>query len=134
MSADLPSLDTCQLDAQASSIALRIANRRNELDLSVRQVAEHLGLSVQSIYMYEKGEREPSGANLFGLADLLGVSARWLVMGVDDGTAVPVSLPLGLHPVVSESLACLQAYLSTGASSVALVHAAIRLLETSKAP
>ena len=114
------------------AMAQRIASKRNALQLSVKEVADHIGLSQQSIYLYEKGEREPSGENLFALADLLGVSARWIILGTDDGTAAPARLPPDLHPVVSESLACLNAFISTGATSVALVHAAIRVLESAR--
>lgn len=114
------------------AMAQRIASKRNALQLSVKEVADHIGLSQQSIYLYEKGEREPSGENLFALADLLGVSARWIILGTDDGTAAPARLPPGLHPVVSESLACLNAFIATGATSTALVHAAIRVLESAQ--
>jgi transcriptional regulator with XRE-family HTH domain len=122
--------DPTTLLAPNSPIAKRIAAKRSELKLSVKDVADHLGLSAQSIYFYEKGEREPTGENLFALADLLGVSARWIVLGDEDGTAKPITLPPGLHPVVAQSLACLTAFLATGATSVNLVHAAIRLLES----
>ena len=114
-------------------MAQRIASRRKELHLSVKDTAEHLGLSVQSIYFYEKGEREPAGANLFALADLFGVSARWIVLGREDGTARPVVLPAGMHPAVAQSVACLTAYIATGATQLNLVHAAVNLLESAAA-
>lgn len=64
---------TASIGAGISPMAQRIAMKRADLKLTVKAVADCLGLSVQSIYFYEKGEREPTGENLFALADLLGV-------------------------------------------------------------
>ncbi len=132
MSNSVPDRQADISESTIPSMAQRIAAKRLEQRLSVKQVADYMGLSVQSIYFYEKGEREPHGENLFALADLYGVSARWLVLGVEDGTAKPTALPIGLYPTVSQSLACLSAYLTSGASDLDLVRAAVNLLEASK--
>ena len=125
-----PIESSAQNEGHLSPIAQRIAQKRNELGLSVKKLAEHIGVSIQSIYFYEKGEREPSGENLFSLADALGVSARWLVLGVEDGTAKPAALPRRTHPAILQSTACLDAFLASDGSDVNLVRAASNILKS----
>lgn len=122
---------TVEPDVELSdTLASRVRQRRKELNLTTKELSEAVGVSNQSIYFYEKGERDPTGSNLFALADALSVSARWLVLGVDDGTALPLHIPARLHPVITQSKACLTAYIESGMKSHDLVGAAISILNS----
>ena len=55
----------------------RLKARRLELDLAVRDVADHLGTDKQNVYRYEKGEMRPSDAMKARLMDVLDVDAAF---------------------------------------------------------
>lgn len=76
------------------SIGERIQNRRKELDLSVEELASLImffdfpyveasekGISLPTIYRYEKSEREPATREIRLLCGALNVSADWLIFG-----------------------------------------------------
>lgn len=76
------------------SIGERIQKKRKELGLSVDELAaltalynydneaeSEKGLSSQTLYRYEKNEREPASREIKLLCGSLNVSADWLVFG-----------------------------------------------------
>ena len=76
------------------SIGERIQKKRKELGLSVDELAaltalynydneveSERGLSSQTLYRYEKNEREPASREIKLLCGSLNVSADWLVFG-----------------------------------------------------
>ncbi|MCF8186382.1 MAG: helix-turn-helix domain-containing protein [Sulfuritalea sp.] len=78
------------------SIGERIQKKRKQLDFSVDQLAlltaaydfgvlaeNDKGLSSQTLYRYEKGEREPATREIRLLCEALNVSADWLIFGKD---------------------------------------------------
>ena len=66
----------------ASIFAERIKNERNKLGLRQSDIAEHLGISVQSYSIYENG-REPKYDLLIKLADRFNVSIDYLLGRTD---------------------------------------------------
>jgi transcriptional regulator with XRE-family HTH domain len=52
---------------------------RNIKNISQRQLAEDLGISVRAYKYYESGEREPTVSTLIALADYFDVSLDYLV-------------------------------------------------------
>jgi len=71
-------------------ISERIKQRRKELDLTVEMLAaltaryEYAtdeGISVPTLYRYEKGERLPGARELRLLSGALNVSPNWLLLG-----------------------------------------------------
>ncbi|AYH42720.1 helix-turn-helix transcriptional regulator [Azoarcus sp. DN11] len=71
-------------------IAERLRQRRKELDLSVEELsvltskfeyASAEGISVPTLYRYEKGDRLPGARELRLLSDSLNVSPNWLILG-----------------------------------------------------
>ena len=64
------------------SVGKRIQQRRNEMGLSLEQLARRVGCSKQTIGGYETGATKTVSMNvLCPLADALDVTPRWLAMG-----------------------------------------------------
>lgn len=62
----------------------RLKEARERSGMAVSQIAESLEVSTQSIYQWEAGETAPRRHRFAQLAQLYGVSATWLQMGIDD--------------------------------------------------
>ena len=82
----------------------RIKQRRQELGLSVGDVADRLGVSLATVYRYEKGDIEKlPGTMLEPLARLLHTTPAWLMdWGIDDEFSYP---PRGWLPLLGR-IAC----------------------------
>lgn len=48
-----------------------LSNRRQELGMDIKELSEKVGLSVVSLYHYEKGEVLPCIGNLYRLSNAL---------------------------------------------------------------
>jgi transcriptional regulator with XRE-family HTH domain len=62
----------------------RLAHRRHELGLSLAQVAERCGVSLQQIHKYETGQNIMSAPMLFQLALCLDVPASYFFETVEE--------------------------------------------------
>ena len=60
----------------------RIRSKREQRDLKQRDLAEALGISVQSISFWESGRTEPAFDRLFDLAKILQEDPAWLLSGL----------------------------------------------------
>lgn len=68
------------------TIHTRIKAARNELGLSMEQMAEQLGLAAwQTVQQWENGNTAPSRRRLPKVAELLGVTQEYLLSGTRDG-------------------------------------------------
>lgn len=56
----------------------KVRQRRGQLNLSQRELAEKSGIGFRTITAYETGERFPHPAQLYKLAKALGVSTEYL--------------------------------------------------------
>ena len=65
------------------SFAKRFEEARERAGLSIAQIANRLGISPQSVYLWQQGSI-PKANRLSELADLLEVSLQWLVYGNDE--------------------------------------------------
>lgn len=63
------------------NMGIRIAQRRKELRLTQEQLAEKLGLSLQSISCIELGKKAVRPENLANLCTYLGVTADYILYG-----------------------------------------------------
>lgn len=83
-----------KVPAPESGVGERIRVRRKEFDLSVEELAaltakydyeadyaDGSGVSVPTLYRYEKGERLPGARELRLLCDALNVPPDWLLLG-----------------------------------------------------
>ncbi|EAW8185630.1 helix-turn-helix domain-containing protein [Salmonella enterica] len=65
----------------------RIRERRNELGLTQKEIAKHLGRSASAVTQWEIGATLPNGLNLVKLAEILQVDAQWILSGEHDEEA-----------------------------------------------
>lgn len=105
----------------------RLKQCREKVGLSQKDLADAISVTPQAIWNYENREGGIAAEKIFPLADRLGVSARWLAIGVDDGVALTFSAQA--HPAIAESAACLEAFLANGGQSMNLVKAALSILK-----
>lgn len=52
---------------------------RARIGKSAAEVAEQIGVSTNTLYSWEQGEKEPVSSNLMKLADFYGCSAEYLL-------------------------------------------------------
>ena len=65
-----------------STIDERVAKAINDSGVSVRAIADAVGVSVQAIYAWRSGKvKDLRNDNLFALADITGFEARWIGTG-----------------------------------------------------
>jgi transcriptional regulator with XRE-family HTH domain len=67
----------------------RLAEARRRVGLSQSQLATRVGLTSQTISLYERGRIVPSAEMSLRIGDELGVSVRWLVTG--EGSLLPAT-------------------------------------------
>ena len=63
-------------------IGARLRKRRRDLKLSLRYVAEAVGVSFQQLQKYETGDNRVAAATLINLADVLKIKPAGLLTGV----------------------------------------------------
>lgn len=63
-------------------IGARLRKRRRDLKLSLRYVAEAVGVSFQQLQKYEAGHNRVAAATLVNLADVLKIASTELLTGV----------------------------------------------------
>ena len=68
----------------------RLAGARDAALLSVEDVAEKLGVNVETVRDWEQDLQEPRANRLAMIAGLLNVSLQWLLTGAGDGLEHPV--------------------------------------------
>jgi len=73
------------------SIGKRITARRHELQFTQEDLAQPLGVTQQHISGIEKGKLAPSLPLLGGLAQQLGVTVDYLVVGKEGGIVDTIS-------------------------------------------
>lgn len=108
----------------------RFKQARERAKLSAVQLAKAIEVTSQAIWNYENRPGGISSDKLFRVADALGVSARWLATGVEDGIvgdAPPIDP--SMHPAICQALACLEASLAQENHSRDLVKAALSILK-----
>lgn len=69
---------------EKQEIRERIRNRRKELDLTLQQVADRTGLTVQKVNNIESGEREIKASEIVPFSTALGCSPSYLLTGREE--------------------------------------------------
>lgn len=64
-------------------IGRRLAERRRDLDLSLADVAERCGVSLQQIHKYERGQSTISAPMLYRLSRCLGVPVSYFFQDLE---------------------------------------------------
>ena len=81
-----------QKDAILGILAKNIKGLRYSAQLSQEELAERLGVGVQTVSALERGVRKPSFDTLVGLADVFGVEAGELLSSQTDAWMVAKTL------------------------------------------
>ena len=68
----------------------RLAGAREAASLSTEDVAEKLGVNLETVQDWEQDLQEPRANRLAMIAGLLNVSLQWLLTGTGDGLDKPV--------------------------------------------
>lgn len=61
---------------------------RARVGLTLKEVADHIGVHVNAVSRWENGEAEPNGTNLINLSKLYGVAPEYLLGQTDDRTGM----------------------------------------------
>ncbi|GAA0718977.1 hypothetical protein GCM10008905_06400 [Clostridium malenominatum] len=72
------------------NLGSKIKQHRNKCGLTQKQLAKKLNLSLQSIVKYERGDREPSFANLNSLSKAFGIELSELLSQDNDKISLPL--------------------------------------------
>lgn len=67
-----------------ATIGQRILQRRKEIKMTQRRLAEAAGVSYASISLWESDKTEPRGKNLHSLAEALQCTPTWLLFGDEE--------------------------------------------------
>ncbi|MDQ0319986.1 transcriptional regulator with XRE-family HTH domain [Pararhizobium capsulatum DSM 1112] len=101
----------------------RIWRARDSLGMSARELADRLGVHVDTVSGWERDRSEPRTSRLFMLAGMLGVTPAWLIAGLGDAPKDELSGSLsatltaqlaqikGLHEQTGKAIAALEAEL-----------------------
>ncbi|MER1780067.1 LexA family protein [Proteus mirabilis] len=92
-----------------TSIGERIRLRRKELGLTQKALSAKVGVSHVAISQWEKEETEPTGNNLFSLADALGCTPEFILKGKEENSS-NIETPRihhskGKYPLISRVMA-----------------------------
>lgn len=66
---------------------MRLREIREKNNMTMKHLADELGITVTSVSRYETGDREPDIETLKRLASILGTTVDELIGGADDETA-----------------------------------------------
>ena len=148
-----PKLMQTDQDANVITFAEALRTERRRMDLTQEELAVRLETSQQNVAAWEAGKSLPRPELQKALVEVFGphsaiaalpprgqiprgvsslreeASTQGTALQLSVGLVKPIPLPTGMHPAVAQSLACLTAFVATGATQLNLVHAAINLLE-----
>lgn len=104
----------------------RIAARRRQLGLAQHEVARAVGIGPRTLAAYEIGARRPTGPQLIGLADTLGVGVSYFFGGLAEPPKSPAAERVGdgetaARPGFGRSLALGSFVVAFGGSAAAQV-------------
>lgn len=106
---------------------LRIREIRKKCGLTMKELAERVGVSESAISQYETGRRQPDYETLLKIADYFGVSVDYL-LGKEGGAAVDPELEELLEALRSRKEMRVLFNLAKGASKED-VEQAVRIIE-----
>lgn len=73
--------ETAVMSYQTEQIGVRIRQRRKELKLTQKNIADYLQITPSSITQWELGISAPSGKNLINLGKVLDCDPEWILSG-----------------------------------------------------
>lgn len=104
-----------------------VKKARERAGLSQKALADKLGITQQSVWYYENGERDIKASVLVQLSDVLGVTISYLLGLTDDPTETAVPTREQADPALARLVANYTAMSAEGRSAlVATVSARMR--------
>jgi transcriptional regulator with XRE-family HTH domain len=79
-------------DPKVATFGPEVRRRRQELGLTIEELAERADLSTNYLGAVERGEKNPSLTTVAAIASGLGVSVRALVTGEDEDEATDLTV------------------------------------------
>jgi len=95
-----------RLPSDNDTLGGRIWRARDALGLSTKDLADRLGVRIDTISAWERDRSEPRTNRLFMLAGILGVTPAWLIAGI--GEAPKDDLSGSAHGQLRDQLAQLR--------------------------
>ena len=104
-------------------IAERLQELRKKAGYSQEQVAEQLGLSRQAVSKWESGQGKPEIDNVVKLVELYGVSADYILLGIENSTPTPATEKKKLSKEYRRAIGCIAMIAATALITVLFITA-----------
>lgn len=104
-------------------IAERLQDLRKKAGYSQEQVAEQLGLSRQAVSKWEGGQGKPEIDNIVKLMELYGVSADYILLGIENRTPTPATEKKKLSKEYRRAIGCIAMIAATALITVLFITA-----------
>ena len=104
-------------------IAERLQELRKKAGYSQEQVAEQLGLSRQAVSKWESGQGKPEIDNVVKLMELYGVSADYILLGIENSTPTPATEKKKLSKEYRRAIGCIAMIAATALITVLFITA-----------
>ena len=104
-------------------IAERLQELRKKAGYSQEQVAEQLGLSRQAVSKWESGQGKPEIDNIVKLMELYGVSADYILLGIENSTPTPATEKKKLSKEYRRAIGCIAMIAATALITVLFITA-----------
>ena len=104
-------------------IAERLQEQRKKAGYSQEQVAEQLGLSRQAVSKWESGQGKPEIDNIVKLMELYGVSADYILLGIENSTPTPATEKKKLSKEYRRAIGCIAMIAATALITVLFITA-----------
>lgn len=104
-------------------IAERLQELRKKAGYSQEQVAEQLGLSRQAVSKWESGQGKPEIDNIVKLVELYGVSADYILLGIENSTPTPATEKKKLSKEYRRAIGCIAMIAATALITVLFITA-----------
>ncbi len=104
-------------------IAERLQELRKKAGYSQEQVAEQLGLSRQAVSKWESGQGKPEIDNIVKLVELYGVSADYILLGIENSTPTPATEKKKLSKEYRKAIGCIAMIAATAIITVLFITA-----------
>lgn len=104
-------------------IAERLQDLRKKAGYSQEQVAEQLGLSRQAVSKWESGQGKPEIDNIVKLVELYGVSADYILLGIENSTPTPATEKKKLSKEYRKAIGCIAMIAATALITVLFITA-----------
>ncbi|MDR2354079.1 MAG: helix-turn-helix transcriptional regulator [Deltaproteobacteria bacterium] len=80
----------------------RLRQRRLDLGLTLKEVSDSIGKTLNAVSFYERGDRQPRLSDLVALAKALSCDPAWLLGVKEEPESLEFSLPQWVRPILKK--------------------------------